>query len=167
MILKLHTHLPWASTILMLAFVLSGHAGLHRLEAAETVSDRVGAAASAAERTVQQAGETSMAWSAELWRRVDEKRLRNRTFDQVVAWAIMGLLVGGFIYQFGRLNRVVIVLVGLVGALLGGIIANVAAFDLGLSPVIIRYEELLASLVGGVLIFVALRLFTSRKVAKP
>jgi uncharacterized membrane protein YeaQ/YmgE (transglycosylase-associated protein family) len=166
MILKLTTQRSWAYTILAFALLFVGLTGLERLQAGETVSDQVGAAASAAEKTLQEAGQTGIAWSAELWRRVDEKRLQNRTPDQIVAWVIMGLLVGGLIHQFGKLNRVVTLLLGLVGAFFGGIIANVVQFDLGLGPVLIRYEELLASLVGGLLIFLILRLLGARKRAK-
>lgn len=155
-----------ACAILALSLLLVGHAGSDRVHAAESVRDQAGAAAAAAERTVQQAGEATRAWSAELWRRVEEKSLQKRTPDQIMAWSIMGLVVAALIYRFGKLNLVMAVAVGLVGALLGGLLANLVRFDLGLAPVIIRYEELLAALVGGVLIFVAVRLMTRRKTAK-
>src|SRR5262249_45600612 len=101
-----------------------------------------------------------------LWKRIDEKRLKNRTPDELVAWALMGLLVGGFLYRFSRLSQSATVLVGLVGAFVGGIVANVLQLNLGLGPVLIRYEELLCSLLGGLVLFFALKWFSSRKLSK-
>ena len=78
----------------------------------------------------------------------------------------MGLLAGGLIHQFSKLNKVATLLLGLGGALLGGILANVVQFNLGLGPVLIRYEDLLASLVGGVVIVIAARVLASRRSPK-
>lgn len=134
--------------------------------AAESVSDQVGAVASDAEKEVQKASNAAETKIQELWKRIDEKRLKNRTPDQIVAWVIMGLLVGGLIHQFSKLNKVATLLLGLTGAFIGGIVANVAQLDMGLGPVLIRYEELLASLLGGLLIVMAARLLGARRAMK-
>ena len=52
---------------------------------------------------------------------------------------------------------------GLIGAFLGGMVAHVTQLDLGLGPVLIRYEDLLLSLVGGVLVLLGARRFMARK----
>ena len=89
----------------------------------------------------------------ELWRRVDESRLKNRTRDEIVAWVIMGVLVGAVAGMMtslkttglGKLGRL---LLGLAGAFLGGVVVHVANVDFGMGPVLIRYEELLFSFGG-------------------
>jgi uncharacterized membrane protein YeaQ/YmgE (transglycosylase-associated protein family) len=98
-----------------------------------------------------------------VWKRIDEKRLKNRTPDELVAWALMGILVGGVLHRFSKLSQGAAIVVGLVGAFIGGIVANVLQLNWGLGPVLIRYEELLCSLIGGVVLFLALRWFTARK----
>ena len=134
--------------------------------AAESLSDKVGAATSEAGKQIQDASQTAETKIQEIWRRIDGQRLKNRTPDQIVAWVIMGLLVGGLIHQFSRLNKVATLLLGLAGAFLGGILANVTQIDLGLGPVLIRYEDLLASLIGGLLIVFAARWLASRRAQK-
>ncbi len=163
-------HLPASPAIRLLkplalasALTFACLCGDLEVRAAESVSDKVSAAASGAE---QQIGETSRAAEAqiqELWRRIDEQRLKNRTPDQLVAWLIMGLLAGGLISTFCQLNRVITLLLGLVGAFLGGIVANVTQLNLGLGPVLIRYEDLIFSLLGGVIVVLVMRWLVSRR----
>jgi uncharacterized membrane protein YeaQ/YmgE (transglycosylase-associated protein family) len=101
-----------------------------------------------------------------LWRRVSESRLQNRTRDEIVAWAIMGVLVGAVAGMMttlktsglGKLGRLML---GLAGAFVGGMVVHVGRIDFGLGPVLIRYEELLFSLVGAVLLVIVARLFRS------
>jgi len=90
-----------------------------------------------------------------LWKRIDEKRLKNRTFDELVAWALMGLLVGAILYRIKKSGQVTMMVLGLLGAFLGGILSNVFQLDLGLGPVLIRYEDLLCSLLGGLVLLFA------------
>ena len=108
----------------------------------------------------------------DLWRRVSESRLKNRTRDEIVAWVIMGVLVGavaGMLTSLktsglGKLGRL---LLGLAGALIGGMIVHVGRIDFGLGPVLIRYEELLFSLVGAVVLILGARFFRSGAKKKP
>jgi LPXTG-motif cell wall-anchored protein len=88
-----------------------------------------------------------------MWQRIDERRLKNRSRDELVAWAIMGILVGSVIglFRVVRTNAQHLgdIALGLVGALLAGFVVNMAQVDLGMGPVLIRYEDLLFSLIGG------------------
>ncbi len=151
------------STVILLAFLIASLTAIERVRAAESVSDKVGAVTTEAGKEIQDATKTTEIKIQELWRRIDEKRLKNRTPDQLVSWVIMGLLVGGLIHQFSNLKKTTTVLLGLGGAFIGGIAANVAGLNIGLGPVLISYEELLASLLGGVLIVLIARWFASRR----
>src|SRR5688572_23045792 len=53
---------------------------------ADTVED--------AKEAVRDAGRSAEKTLENLWRSIDEQRLKNRTPDQIVAWVIMGVLVG-------------------------------------------------------------------------
>jgi uncharacterized membrane protein YeaQ/YmgE (transglycosylase-associated protein family) len=116
-------------------------------------SEKVGATATEVTQQIQDTGQTALNKVEILWKRIDEKRLKNRTFDELVAWALMGLLVGGLLYRTTNLNQVTTLLVGLTGAFIGGILANVLQLDLGMGPVLIRYEDLVCSIAGGVALF--------------
>jgi len=129
----------------------------------QTIEEKAGAAASEAKETIQDAGKAATGKLEELWRKIDEARLKNRTPDQIVAWLIMGLLVGGTLARTTDLRSWRPFVFGLIGAFLGGIVAHVTELDLGLGPVLVRYEDLLFSLVGGVLVLLLARRFMSRK----
>jgi uncharacterized membrane protein YeaQ/YmgE (transglycosylase-associated protein family) len=149
------------------ASLVASCGGALEARSAESVGDQIGAVASSAEQQVTEAGQAAEAKMQELWRRMDEQRLKNRTPDQLVAWIIMGLLAGGLIHQLSKLKKVVTLVLGLAGAFVGGMVANVIPLDLGLGPVLIRYEDLLASLIGGVLLVLGVRWFASRKSQSP
>lgn len=107
-----------------------------------------------------------------LWRRADEGRLKNRTRDEVAAWVIMGVLVGAVAgmltsLKTSGLGKVGRLLLGLAGAFIGGMIVHIWRIDFGLGPVLIRYEELLFSLLGAVALIVLARLFRSGSNKKP
>jgi uncharacterized membrane protein YeaQ/YmgE (transglycosylase-associated protein family) len=107
-----------------------------------------------------------------LWRRVDESRLKNRTPDEIVAWVIMGVLVGAVAGMMtslkttglGKLGRL---LLGLAGAFLGGVVVHLTKVDFGMGPVLIRYEELLFSFAGAIVLLIAARLLRSGAKKKP
>jgi len=130
---------------------------------AQTVAEKASAAASETKEEIQDASKAAKGKLEQLWRRIDEARLKNRTPDEIVGWLIMGLLVGGILARATDLRRWSAVGFGLIGAFLGGIVAHVTKLDLGLGPVLIRYEDLLVSLVGAVLIVLGARRFVSRK----
>jgi uncharacterized membrane protein YeaQ/YmgE (transglycosylase-associated protein family) len=116
---------------------------------------------------VAQAGRSAADQAEQLWQRIDAAGLKNRTPDELVAWGIMGVLVGALAGMLtslkptglGKLGRL---LLGLAGAFLGGIIVRVAKVDFGWGLVRIRYEELAFSLLGAILLLVLARVIRSR-----
>jgi uncharacterized membrane protein YeaQ/YmgE (transglycosylase-associated protein family) len=102
----------------------------------------------------------------ELWRQIEQQRLSHRTRDEIVAWVIMGLLVGGLLNLLTNLKKPTTVFFGLAGAFLGGIVAHITRLNLGLGPVLIRYEDLLFSFAGGLLLVFVARSFMKKKQPK-
>lgn len=153
------------------SFLAIGAAGLLLLSAASgwtadepTVIDKT-------KEAVQDAGRATVENFETLWHRVDESRLKHRTRDEIVAWVIMGVLVGSVAGMMsslkpsglGQLGRL---LLGLGGALIGGTVVHVARINFGWGPVKIRYEELLFSLLGAVALVVVGRFIRSRSKKK-
>jgi len=134
---------------------------------AESVGEKVDATAESAKQAVADAGKSASKSIESLWERVDAARLKNRTRDEIVAWVIMGLLVGGLLNRATGAKALTAFSLGLVGALIGGIVAHVTAMDFGLGPVLIRYEDLLLSFVGGAVLLVLGRLLLGRKKKSP
>lgn len=132
-----------------------------------STAQQVGKAATDATQAIQDTGQAAMNNIEVLWQRIDEKRLKNRTPDELVAWALMGLLVGGLIYRITKLGQGATIFLGLAGAFLGGIVANIFQFNFGLGPVLIRYEDLICSLVGGFAILYACAWIKKRTAGKP
>jgi uncharacterized membrane protein YeaQ/YmgE (transglycosylase-associated protein family) len=126
----------------------------------------MGAAVASAESKLIETKEAAGNKLDQLWRRIDEQRLRHRTPDQIVAWVIMGLLAAGLIHQFTRWSKATTIAVGLAGAFIGGIAANLTQVNLGLGPVLVRYEDLIASLAGGLIIVLAARAWAARRLRK-
>ena len=155
--------LLWAPMTLAIALFATGLGSALPAGAADSVGDKVSAVTADTEKKVQEVSQTAQTKMSELWRRIDQQRLTNRTPDQIVAWVIMGLLVSGLIHQFSKLNRFTTLLLGLAGSFIGGIAASVSGLDLGLGPVLIRYEELIASLIGGLLIVLVGKMLASRR----
>lgn len=137
-------------------------------QAAEpTLSDKAQEVVRDTSSAVKDAGRTAAEGAKSLWQQIDAARLGNRTPDQIVAWILVGLLVGsaaGMLTTLkptglGKLGRL---LLGLAGAFLGGIAVQFWKFDFGWGPVLIRYEELFFSLVGAVLIVIIGKLIRNR-----
>jgi uncharacterized membrane protein YeaQ/YmgE (transglycosylase-associated protein family) len=128
----------------------------------------VEAAAASTKTTLQEASTAAVNKIDAIWRRVDERRLKNRTRDEIIAWIIIGLLVGNVVGMFSAarctlLQRLGTVAVGLIGAFAGGIIAHVCQLDFGMGPVLIRYEDLVVSIIGGLVLITGVRLFVAQK----
>lgn len=126
-----------------------------------------GRSSHAADSILDKAKETAQEVTDSLWKSIDEQRLKNRTPDQIVAWGIMGVLVGAVAgmatsLKTTGLGKVGRLLLGLAGAFLGGIAVSATRVDFGWGPVLIRYEELLFSFAGAVLLIVFGRLIRSR-----
>ena len=131
------------------------------------VTDKAKDAARETSAALADAGNAAADTAKDLWQRIDAARLKNRTTDELVAWVIMGVLVGAVAGMmtnrtqnrsgcFGRL------VLGLAGAFLGGMVVHVGRFDFGWGIVLIRYEELLFSLAGAILLVLLGKLIRSR-----
>ena len=119
-----------------------------------------------ARTVIQETGQAAVEKVQTLWQRIDEKRLKNRTPDEIVAMVVVGMLTGGLLYRFGKRGQVMSIIFGLIGAFIGGILANVTKLDLGLGPILITYEELLFALLGAVLMICGARWSSIMKVVK-
>ncbi len=131
--------------------------------AAESTTERASSATGQAKETIETTSKAALDKVEQLWQTIDERSLRNRTPHEIVGWVIMGLLVGGLLSQAVGLNRWAALVFGLVGAFVGGIVVHFFQIDLGIGPVLIRYEDLLFALGGAVLLLILARLFMKRK----
>lgn len=134
--------------------------------ASESFSEKVSSAADQTKEALNETSKAALTKIEQLWQKVDSQRLKNRTWDEIVAWAIMGLLAGGVLGQFMKMNRAGALALGLLGSFLGGIVVHLAEIDLGLGPVLIRYEDLLFAFVGSLLALLVLRSLMKRKQPK-
>ncbi|HTL59900.1 MAG TPA: hypothetical protein VL361_29785 [Candidatus Limnocylindrales bacterium] len=118
-------------------------------------------------QAIHEKGQAAVGKAEELWQAIDEKRLKNRTPDELVAWVIMGCLVGGLLFRFGKRGQLTSIVLGLVGSFIGGIVAHVAQLNFGLGPVLITYEDLICTLAGGLLMLCGARWAVVKKLFKP
>ena len=165
---RLYNPFRSGSLVLILAYLV----GQPAIGADTSVADKANEAAKETTAAVQDAGRAVAADAENLWKRIDSARLKNRTPDEIVAWVIMGLLVGavaGMVTSLkptgmGQLGRI---LIGLAGAFLGGIVVRLTNLNFGWGPVLIRYEELFFSLLGAIILVLLARLISSRSKLKP
>lgn len=134
--------------------------------AGQPVAERAQQTVAQARADLEHAGQAAKDKVEELWRRVDERRLKNRTRDEFVAWFIIGLLAGNMVGLFSLRRttlwqRFEIMAVGLAGAFMGGLAAHLLQLDFGLGPVLIRYEDLLLSMIGGLVLIGGVRWLNS------
>jgi len=123
-----------------------------------------GSASAEVNQKIQENGQAALEKVQVLWQRIDERRLKNRTRDQIVAWVIVGFLAGGLLFRLGRGGQLTSIAYGLFGAFVGGILANVTQLNLGWGPVLITYEDLLFTLLGAVFMPLGIRwLVASRR----
>ncbi len=96
------------------------------------------------------------------------------TFGEILIWLIVGCLVGSFV---GRLTTrykkgygpVPNLILGLVGAVVGGVVFEIFNIDLGLGDLSVSFEDLIAAFVGSVLVLLTVwmgRRFRSKECAK-
>lgn len=91
----------------------------------------------------------------------------NISIDQIIVWlvvgAIAGTLIGALVKRskkgFGATTNLGI---GLVGALIGGLLFRVLRLDLGLGSISVSLEDIVAALVGSILFLIILRFFRNR-----
>jgi len=147
--------------------LLWGWPGTAVLAAEKSITDSVEQAAKDAQKSVEDAGKTAADKIDQLWQTIEGQRIKNRTPDEIVAWVIMGILVGGLAGTFSAygtsgVGRFVNLIFGLIGAFIGGVLASLTHLDLGWGPVLIRYEELLLSFVGAAVIVLFARWMRNR-----
>jgi len=138
----------------------------------EGLGEKAKNAAQKATDAFKEAGSSASDKIKDVWRRIDSARLEHRTRDEIVAWVIMGVLVGGLAGTMTSLKptglgRVGRLLWGLGGAFLGGIIVHVWKLDFGWGPVLIRYEELLFSFLGAIILLLVARMIRSKSSKAP
>ena len=86
------------------------------------------------------------------------------SLSQIFVWLVVGALAGSFTGMlvkrnkegFGRLRNLG---VGLVGALIGGILFRVFGIDIGLGRISISAHDLVAAFVGSILFLIGLGLW--------
>ena len=91
----------------------------------------------------------------------------NISLDQIIVWllvgAIAGTLAGAMVKRskkgFGIFSNLGI---GLVGALIGGLLFRLFRLDLGLGSISISLEDIVAAFVGSILFLIVLRLFRKK-----
>jgi len=157
--------IPVAGGLLLVLTCLTGGSALGAEEPGLVTKTKEAAQETTA--AVEQATRSAADQAEQLWQRIDAARLKNRTPDEIVAWVIMGVLVGALAgimttlkpTGFGNLGRV---LLGLAGAFLGGIAVRMTGLNFGWGPVLIRYEELVFSLLGAILLVVLAKFIRSR-----
>lgn len=86
----------------------------------------------------------------------------NLSLEQIVVWLVIGAIAGslaGMLVRrtregFGRFSNLGI---GLVGALVGGLLFRGLGIDLGLGHISVSLEDIVAAFVGSILFLVLLR----------
>lgn len=81
------------------------------------------------------------------------------TTERIIVWIVVGALAGNFIgvlftfrkEGFGRWTNFAL---GMVGAVIGGVLFNLLGVDLGVAEITITVEDLLAAVVGSFLFVV-------------
>ncbi|MFC1680692.1 GlsB/YeaQ/YmgE family stress response membrane protein [Pseudomonadota bacterium] len=91
----------------------------------------------------------------------------NISTDQIIVWlvvgAIAGTLIGALVKRsrkgFGAATNLGI---GLIGALIGGLLFKVLKLDLGLGKISVSLEDIVAATAGSILFLLILRFFRNR-----
>ncbi len=91
---------------------------------------------------------------------------------RIIVWIIVGALAGSLAGMlvtrtkegFGRWINLG---VGLVGALIGGVIFNILPFDFGLGEIKVSLKDLIAAFVGSLLFLFFVWVFQRRKLTRP
>jgi len=91
----------------------------------------------------------------------------NITIGEIVIWVIVGALAGSFTGMlfsrkkegFGKWGNLAI---GMIGALVGGVIFDALNIDLGLGEVKITFEDLISALAGSVLLLIVIRMLRGK-----
>jgi len=79
------------------------------------------------------------------------------TMQEILVWLVVGAIAGSLAATIMTLRRggfggVANLVVGLLGALVGGVLFEVMRLDVGLGAIMIQYDDLAAALVGSMLL---------------
>ena len=86
----------------------------------------------------------------------------NITLEQIVVWGIIGILAGSLSGMFLKKTKVGVggliskLIIGLMGALIGGFLFDMLNMNLGLGTMTIAVEDLLAAFIGSLIFLVIL-----------
>ena len=95
----------------------------------------------------------------------------NVTLNEIIVWLIVGALAGSLVGMivrrqkagFGRFGNLG---VGLVGALIGGLLFKLLNIDLGFGKIAITLEDLLSAFIGSLLFLAVLGVIKHRRSRK-
>lgn len=96
----------------------------------------------------------------------------NITFSEIIVWVVVGLLAGSLAGSiltvskkgYGKFKNLMI---GLAGAVLGGLLFKLFRIDLGIGSISITAEDLLSAFIGSLLLIFAFRLVKKKRAARP
>jgi uncharacterized membrane protein YeaQ/YmgE (transglycosylase-associated protein family) len=83
----------------------------------------------------------------------------NITISDLISWLIIGILAGslaGMIVKRNKngLGNLLNLLVGLVGAIIGGAVVRLLKLDFGLGKIVLRWEDMVAAIIGSLLLII-------------
>lgn len=81
------------------------------------------------------------------------------TISDLISWLIIGILAGslaGMIVKRNKtgLGNILNLLVGLVGAIIGGAVVRLLKLDFGLGKIVLRWEDMVAAVIGSLLLII-------------
>ena len=90
------------------------------------------------------------------------------TLQDLIVWVCVGALAGSVLgilvtrkwSGFGAFNNI---FVGLVGALIGGFLLDLAKIELNLGTITVNYDDIVAALAGAFIFVVLIKVFKGRK----
>ena len=108
--------------------------------------------------------------SSSKWRLQRSGRSMNISLEQIIVWFVVGAIAGslaGMVVKrtkrgFGRFSNLGI---GLVGALVGGVLFRLLRLDLGLGVISVSLEDIVAAFVGSIVFLIFLRWIKRRRLA--
>ena len=94
--------------------------------------------------------------------------MMNISLEQIIVWFVVGAIAGslaGLVVKrtkqgFGRFTNLGI---GLVGALIGGVLFRLLRIDLGLGVISVSLEDIVAAFVGSIVFLILLRWIRKRR----
>ena len=89
------------------------------------------------------------------------------SIDQIIVWLVVGAIAGTLIGSIVKRSRkgfgaATNLGIGLVGALIGGLLFKALGLDLGLGNIAVSLEDIVAATLGSVLFLLILRIFKNR-----